>query len=166
MTRTTMKKDKRTTDSKKAIYYAEAMQMFVEGEMDVHAISKRIDVSRSALNRWCLDGRWMKLRDDFRKSSARAAVTAKMILLDIITKLDIKRAADDEEISAAEVDRMAKVAATVERLEGVSSPRRTYIAFASKFALWCRETYAHDEDFLARLSDAIQGYGSVILENG
>jgi hypothetical protein len=150
---------------RKAAFYAEAQRLFVEEGLSTKEIAEKIPIGRTTAARWCAEGGWLQMRKEFVQSTAGAAVKAKMVLQDIIAKLDVKRACG-ETISSEEVDQMAKVAATVQKLEAITAPRRAFVIFASKLALWCQEQepYAQDEDFLARLIDAIQGYGNVILE--
>lgn len=146
----------------KALHYSPAMRLFVEEEMTHQAISKRLGVPYYTIRRWSQDGKWKKHREEFRQSSASTVIQAKMILQDVVKRIDAKRNAG-KEITNSEVDKMAKCAATIERLEVIITPRRAFVAFASKFSEWCREQF-NDEEFIALLSDAIQGYGSVILE--
>ncbi|UCF80430.1 MAG: hypothetical protein JSV08_07935 [Acidobacteriota bacterium] len=148
---------------RKAAFYAEAQRLFVEEGLSTKEIAEKIPVGRTTAARWCAEGGWLQLRKEFVQSTAGAAAEAKMVLQNIITELGGGRA-NGETVSPKELDQMAKVAATVQKLEAITTPRRAFVMFASKFALWCQEHYAQDEDFIARLIDAIQGYGNVILE--
>lgn len=156
-------KRKRQGGGLKALWYGTAQRLNVEEEMTLAAISEKIPVPYDTLRSWSAKGKWSKHRKEFRESSASAVRKAKMILQDIIRRMDIARAAN-EKISSSEVDQMAKVAATIEKLDAITTPRRAFVIFASRFAIWCKEMYPDDVDFLARMSDAIQGYGGVILE--
>lgn len=147
----------------KAMYYGEASRLAIEEEMTLAAVSKKIPVPFETLRRWSAKGKWKTQREDYRQSSMSALRKAKMILQDIIKRMDIVRA-NGKKISSSEVDQMAKVAATIERLDTIITPRRAFVIFALKFAIWCKEMYPDDEDFLARMSDAIQGFGNVVLE--
>lgn len=156
-------KRKRHGGAVKAMYYGEAQRLAVEEEMTLVAISKKLPVPYETLKRWSKQGKFKMQRDDYRKSSLSAVRKAKMVLQDIITRMDIARSKGNK-ISSADVDQMAKVAVTIERLDTIITPRRAFVIFASKFAIWCKEMFPDDEDFLARMSDAIQGFGNVVLE--
>lgn len=147
----------------KAMWYGPAMRMFVEDEMTHAAISEKTGVPYHTIRSWSAKGKWKKLREEFRQSSVRTVTQAKLILQDIIKRMNAKREAK-QDITAAEVDQMAKVAVTIERLDTIITPRRAFVIFASRFAIWCKEMHPDDQDFLARMSDAVQGYGGVILE--
>lgn len=147
----------------KAMWYGTARRLAVEEELTLMEISKKLGVYYSTLRRWSTKGNWKKHREEFRETSASAVMKAKMILLDIIKRMDIAREAG-EPVSSSEVDQMAKVAKTIEKLEAIITPRRAFVIFGLRFAIWCKEMYPDDEDFLARLSDAVQGFGNVILE--
>lgn len=156
-------KRKKHGGAMKAMYYGEAQRLAVEEEMTLAAISEKITVPLATLRRWSKQGKFKMQRDDYRKSSSSAVRKAKMVLLDIIKRMDIARSRG-KKISSADVDQMAKVAATIERLDTIITPRRAFVIFASRFAIWCKEMYPDDKDFLARMSDAIQGFGGVVLE--
>lgn len=147
----------------KAMWYGEAQRLAIEEEMTLEAISEKLDVSYHTLRSWSARGKWAKQREDYRQSSASALRKAKMVLQDIIKRMDIVREGG-KPVSSAQVDQMAKVAATIERLDMIITPRRAFVIFGYRFAIWCKEMFPDDVDFLARMSDAVQGYGNVILE--
>lgn len=156
-------KRKKQGGAMKAMYYGQARRLAIEEEMTLEAISKDLGVPYRTVRVWSAKGRWTKEREDFRQSSMNTVTQAKLILQDIIKRMDVAREKGDK-ISSAEVDQMAKVAATIERLDTIITPRRAFVIFATRFAIFCKEMFPDDEDFLVRMSDAIQGYGSVILE--
>lgn len=154
---------KRQGGALKAMHYGPARRLAIEEELTLAAISEKLGVPYNTVRIWSAKGKWTKEREEFRQSSMKTVTEAKLILQDIVKRMGVVRAAG-EKVSASEVDQMAKVAVTIERLDTIITPRRAFVIFATKFAIWCKEMFPDDEDFLARMSDAIQGYGNVILE--
>ena len=128
-------KRKKQGGAVKAMYYGTAQRLAVEDEMTLPAISQKTGVPYNTLRSWSAKGKWKKQREEFRQSSMRTVTKAKLILEDIIRRMDIARS-KKQKISSAEVDQMAKVAVTIERLDSIITPRRAFVIFASQFAIW------------------------------
>ena len=67
-------------------------------------------------------------------------------------------------ISLEALNKMAKIAALIEKVEGLPMPLRSYTHFAPDLLKWCREHCADDAELLERMGGAVEGYGAELLE--
>jgi hypothetical protein len=102
--------------AKKELYYDRAKRLFFRGKT-VRDISLEVPVSYRVLKTWKREGEWEKRRD-FRMLPGRRASD---ILRD---RIEEKIQELDKNITSADVDEIAKMTASIERLENRTSDMR------------------------------------------
>jgi hypothetical protein len=137
---------------KKEIYYDQAEKMFVEGGQSIDRISGILPVSAKTLYDWKAAGDWGTRKKAHLASRRNVADILRDRLGDKISGLD------GMHFSASDADEIAKIAATIDRIErNAYDLRAAGVEVMTRFGKYLR-SQTDDAGMLQDISKHIQGF--------
>lgn len=152
-----MKIPKKEAEEKKEY----ARLLFMQGEQQ-NIIAQKVGVSAQSITRWVNDGGWQEQR---AASNITRPELVNKLLLTINKMIEQVNASDDAEDFNRFGDKLAKLAATIERLDKKASIVDVVEVFMA-FSKWLQYRMSYDENITPELLKNINKYQDLyITEN-
>lgn len=135
-------------------YYQDAEELYVRQLKSVPQIARILPVSQTTLYKWSEEGEWERKRRDYLKGPKGALELAEELLADMLKKLREKPV---EKLSPRDIDKLAKVAKTVQGLKKSYDPYEIAVLFGSEFVPWVN-TVVKDEGLRNQIFDLYNSY--------
>ena len=136
---------------KESTYYDEAERLYTFGRT-LEEIAGLLPVSVTSLSRWCQKGDWKTKRRAALASTRTVAESLREVL-----RQKVEKVLAGGELSHAQADEIAKISATIERMErGSYNFLAAAVEVMRRFTEWARPKAGADER--KRLGELIQAW--------
>ena len=116
-------------------WMASAQSLYVTGNRTLEEISERTGVSTRTLSKWKQQYDWDKKKQEYQVTASGVEEKIRRITYKLVNRLD------EDNITPAEVDRLVKLVASLEKIQKIYDLRRAVTEVLDKFVDFLKEHY-------------------------